>query len=111
MKNHNEGEWQNRFKKDMAKMEDVYEPAIPEQYQLLNTLNEFKIKRKKAFIRELILFIATAFAILTSYIVFTFKMPPIFLWVQGLAFVFIPIILIAESRRRNKRDGVESNGF
>jgi len=108
---HKEEEWLNRFKKDMEKLEDVYEPAIPEQFRLLNILNDFKERRKKAFKRELFLFFVAAFAILTSYIVFIFKMPPVFLWVQGLAFVFIPIILIAESKRKNKEDEVESNGF
>ncbi|MBW8350096.1 DUF5345 family protein [Bacillus sp. IITD106] len=111
MKNHNEDEWLNRFKKDMEKLEDVFEPAVPERYQLLNTLNEFKAQRKRAFIRELMVFLATAFVILTSYIVFTFKMPPVFLWVQGFAFVFIPIMLIAESKRKSKRNGVENNGI
>ncbi|MBS4218585.1 YxlC family protein [Bacillus sp. FJAT-49711] len=111
MKKDNEGEWLNRFKKDMDVLDDVYEPKVPQQFQVLNTLNEFKARQKKAFKRELVTFLVTAFIILSSYIVFSLKMPPIFSWVQGLAFVFLPTILIAESRRKKKRNGVGGNGF
>ncbi|HEY4553918.1 MAG TPA: YxlC family protein [Bacillaceae bacterium] len=111
MKDNKEQEWLDQFKKDLEKVDRTYEPAVPSQFQLLNTLNEFKAERKRAFKRELIAFLVTALLILAAYMVVVFKLPPVFLWVQGFTLLMIPVIFFAERKRIRKRNGVAGDGI
>jgi Flp pilus assembly protein TadB len=106
MKESNESEWISTLMEDLQSIEEIHEPEIPEQYQLMNTLNELKAKRKAAFKRELAVFLITALMILTLYATIAFKMTTIFIWIQVLALIFIPIIFIAEAKRRRKQERV-----
>ncbi|WP_062108081.1 YxlC family protein [Bacillus niameyensis] len=101
MKN-NDQEWIDQFKRDMKKLDDSHTPKIPDQWQLMNTLNEFKVKHKRAFKRELALFLLTALVILTSYMVFALKLPSSFIWIQGLALLATPTIYFAEKRKKKR---------
>ncbi|GIN56205.1 YxlC family protein [Lederbergia ruris] len=110
MKDSQEQEWLSQFKQDLEKLEKPFEAKVPEQAHMVQVLQEFKIKRKRAFRRELLTFLVTALFILTSYSVLAFKLTPIFIWVQGLAIGAIPVILIAERKRSKKQDGVTEHG-
>lgn len=111
MKKNNENEWLDSFKNDLKKLEDMYEPNVPQQIQLMGTLKQFKAERKKAFRRELAAFLVTALFVIASYAVIAFKLTIVFIWVQGLALFFVPIIFFAERRRRKSRNGVSHRGF
>lgn len=105
----NDQDWLNQFKSDMKKLDDSYVPKVPDQGQLMSTLSKFKAERKRAFKRELALFLLTAFIILTSYIMIALKLTTLFIWIQGLVLLAIPTIIIAEKKRVKKR--VSDYGF
>jgi len=111
VKENNENEWIKSLMKDLEKLEDVHEPKVPEPYQFLEQIHEYKEQRKKEWKRELAAFIFTALAILISYFVISYKMPLVFLWIQVLAIVTIPIIYSAEKKRRSNTNGVFDDGF
>ncbi|MCJ7842713.1 DUF5345 family protein [Lederbergia sp. NSJ-179] len=110
MKDSQEQEWLTQFKKDLEKLEKTFEAKVPEQTQLMNVLQEFKRKRKRAFKRELTSFLITALLILISYSLLALKITSVFIWVQGLAIGAIPVILIAERKRSKKQVGVTEHG-
>lgn len=106
MKETNESEWISKLMDDLQEVEDIHEMEVPQQHHLMNTLTKFKTERKKAYRRELITFLITAFIILVSYAAIAFKMTTVFIWIQGLTILFIPFIFMAEKKRRNKRKEV-----
>jgi Family of unknown function (DUF5345) len=106
MKETNEKEWMTCLKEDLQKVEEMHDINAPQQYQLMRTLQEFKLERKKAYKREFILFLFTALIILASYATIAFKMTTVFIWIQGLVILVIPFIFLAEKKHRNKRKEV-----
>ncbi|KRG14038.1 hypothetical protein ACA29_06735 [Lederbergia galactosidilytica] len=106
MKDSREQEWLSRFKQDLEKLEKPFEAKVPEQAHMIQVLQNFKTRRKRAFRRELIAFLITALFILTSYSVLAFKLTSIFIWMQGLLICGLPIMFIVEKKRRKKRDEV-----
>lgn len=104
--NSEENKWVDHLKEDLRKVEIIHDREAPSQYHLLNTLNVYKAERKIAFRRELIAFICIALIILTFYFTIALKLSTLFLWIQGIALLFIPVIIIAENRRRKKREEV-----
>lgn len=111
MKEGKENEWMNQFKSDLKKLEDAYETKIPQKYELMNALTDFKRQRKRAWKRELAAFIFTALTILATYFVIAFKMPAVFLWVQVLTLITVPFIYSAEKKRRRGISEVLDDGF
>ncbi|GIN94044.1 YxlC family protein [Siminovitchia terrae] len=111
MKEGNEKEWVKRLMNDMKKLENAHQAKVPQQHELMNVLTEFKNQRKKAWKRELTIFILTALTILATYFVVSLKMPAVFLWVQILAIITIPFIYVAERKRRKGLNEVSDDGF
>lgn len=111
MKESKENEWIERLMNDMKKLEDAHQAEVPQKYELMDTLAEFKRQRKKAWKRELAIFIFTALTILATYFVVSLKMPAFFLWVQVMAIITIPIIYAAERKRRRSLNEVFDDGF
>lgn len=109
MKN-NEDEQLKRLKTDLEKLESVHEPEVPQTFQLMKKLNEFKGQRKKAWKRELFAFIAIALIILSSYSVIVFRSPEIFVWIQVAAMITVPVIYSAEKKRRSALGEVADDG-
>jgi Family of unknown function (DUF5345) len=101
-----ENEWISYLNDDLQKVEEMHEIEVPQHAQLMSTLHEFKLERQKAFRREFIAFILTALIILVSYGTIAFKMTTVFIWIQGLALIIIPISFIAEKKRRSKQNEV-----
>lgn len=110
MEKNNDKDWQEAFKADLKVLEDVHHMRVPEQAELLTALQQFKEKRKKAFARELIAFLVTALVIFTSYAMIALKLATVFIWIQGITFFIVPIVLIVVQRRRNSRNEVFRNG-
>jgi Flp pilus assembly protein TadB len=106
MKEGSEKESISRLKEDLKRIEDIYETEAPPSFQLMNTLNEFKAERKKASKRELAAFLITALIILALYTTIVFNMSTAFIWIQVVALIVIPVIFIAEKKRRNKLEEV-----
>lgn len=111
MKKSNDTEWLDTFKADLKTLEDVHNVRVPEQTELLNTLNEFKERRKKIFLRELVAFFLTAIVIFTTYVVIAFKLTSVFILVQFVALFVIPLLLFIERKRRKSEDEVFSRGI
>ncbi|VEF47254.1 sigmaY antisigma factor [Bacillus freudenreichii] len=111
MKEGKENEWIEPLMNDLRKLEETQQAEVPQQSELMDTLAEFKRKRKKAWKRELAIFIFTALTILATYFVVSLKMPAVFLWVQVLAIITIPIIYAAEKKRRRSLNEVLDDGF
>ncbi|ALC82855.1 MULTISPECIES: DUF5345 family protein [Bacillus] len=99
-------EWTEQFKSELNKLEDMQEVEVPEQYQLMNVLQEYKARRQKTFKREIVAFLLTAILVLAMLVLISLKVTTAFLWIQGLALFFIPIIFLAEKKRRSKQDEV-----
>lgn len=106
MKENHENEWMSKLMEDLQKVEGIPGVEVPEQEELMNTLTRFKEERKKAYRREFMMFFMTALIILASYAAIAFNMTAVFIWIQGLALLFIPLIFLAEKKRRNKRKEV-----
>lgn len=111
MKAGEEKEWIDRFVNDIKKLENVHQPEVPHQYELMNALTDFKRQRKKAWRHELAIFVFTALTILASYFVVSLKMPAVFLWVQILAIILVPLIYAAEKKRRRSLNEVSDDGL
>ncbi|RWR09646.1 YxlC family protein [Siminovitchia fortis] len=110
MKEGNEKEWVEQLMSDMKRLEDAHQAKVPQQYELMNALSEFKSRRKKAWKRELAIFIFTALTILAAYFVVSLRMPTVFLWGQILAIIMIPFIYAAEKKRRRSSNEVLDDG-
>lgn len=95
-------EWMKHFTEDLKKIENAQDAATPSRNQIMNALMERKKARRQALKRELIVFICTALVIFMSYTVIAFKLPKVFLWIQGLALATVPIIYMVERKRRNE---------
>lgn len=106
MKETEENEWITNLNKDLQKIEEMHEIEVPHHVELMGTLQQFKVERQKAYKRELSIFILTALIILVSYATIAFKMIHVFLWIQGLVLLFIPISYITEKKRKSKRNEV-----
>lgn len=106
MKETNENDWITLLKEDLQKVEEMHEIDVPQQVQLMSTLQEFKMERKKASQREFILFLLTALIILVSYATIALKMTTLFIWIQGFAIIVIPFIFLAEKKHRTKQKEV-----
>ncbi|MBO0991788.1 YxlC family protein [Bacillus sp. SD088] len=111
MKDSKEQEWLTQFKQDLEKLEKPFEAKVPEQGQILRVLEDFKIKRKRAFRRELAIFLITAIFILISYSMLALKLMPIFIWIQGMLIGGVPVMFIVERKRRKKQNEVSDYGF
>lgn len=111
MNKNNGNEWMKDLMKDLKKIEDIHEPNVPEPYQFVEQIREYKKQRKRAWKRELAAFIFTALAILTTYFVVSFKVPAVFLWIQVLAIIAVPFIYSAEKKRRSQTNEVFDDGF
>lgn len=101
-------EWIKQFQQDMEKIDSI-EPYVPDSQYLLETINEFKWKRKRAFYKELIAFLLTAVFIMTLYVTIAFNLPQVFIWIQIIAFLAIPMVIFFERKRRKKQ--VDHYGF
>lgn len=99
-------EWTEQLKAELNKIEDMQDVEVPEQYQLMNVLHDYKARRQKAFKREIAAFLVTAIVILSMFVMISMKITTAFLWIQVLALLFIPIIFLAEKKRRSKQDEV-----
>ncbi|MDQ0228189.1 DUF5345 family protein [Metabacillus niabensis] len=106
MKGRNDEELIFDLKQSLKDVETVYEVEIPEHFQLMNTLIEYKKERKRAQRRELIIFIFTAIIILAFYMTLAFKLTSVFMLLQIFTLCFMPIAFIFERKRRNKREEV-----
>ncbi len=98
--------WLADFRHDLEKLEKSYEPQIPNQHEIVRTLQQFKAKRKRAFTRELIIFIITAIFVLSTYMLLALKVTTLFIIIQVVAIWVIPIIVYVERRHRQKRERV-----
>lgn len=111
MRINNETEWLETFKADLKTLEDVHNVSVPAQAELLNTLNEFKVRRKKAFLRELVAFFLTAIVIFIVYVVVAFKLTTVFILIQFVALFGIPLLLFIERKRRKSKNEVFQHGI
>lgn len=110
MKSNNEKQWEKAFKADMKVFEDAHHFRVPHEDELLTTLQQFKEKRKKAFVREFIVFFITALMIFTSYAVIALKLTTVFIWIQAIALFVFPMLLLFEHRRKTSRGEVFRDG-
>ncbi|MDA7025243.1 YxlC family protein [Bacillus sp. CLL-7-23] len=98
MKERDEKETISHLKQELKKIDDIFEPASPPQFELDQRLALFKKERKRAVQKELLCFIMSAFVILSVYITISIRVPVIFLTVQGVAFVLLPVLLLLKKK-------------
>ncbi|WP_141433095.1 YxlC family protein [Bacillus sp. 03113] len=91
---------------ELSKVDEKLEPQIPTTNELHQLLMQLKETRKKAFRKELGWFLFSAIFILSFYVMMAAKNPIIFITVQVLAVIVIPIGIFIEKRRQNRKEGV-----
>jgi hypothetical protein len=92
-----------KLQKDWHQLDELASPPIPEARHIQEQLLTAKAATKKAFYKELALFIATALVILTAFTTIVLQAPAIFIVTQVSAIVIAPLVLLL--LRKNKQQG------
>lgn len=92
----------SKLQKDWKQLDELGTPQVP----TLGTLNEqlyaAKVERKRAFHKELSIFIITALVILTALTAAVLQAPIIFIVMQVIALIAAPIILLVLTKRKQE---------
>lgn len=92
----------SRLQSDWQQLDRLGSQPIPGQATIKEQLAMAKAAKRRAFYKELALFIMFALFILTALTTIVFKAPLLFIWTQVLSLIAAPIIFIILSKRRAK---------
>ncbi|MBB6446999.1 YxlC family protein [Bacillus benzoevorans] len=92
----------SRLQIDWKQLDQLGSQPAPGKASIKEQLAMAKAEKRKAFYKELSLFITFALLILTVLITIVFKAPQIFIWTQVLSLVAAPIIFLVLNKRRAK---------
>lgn len=94
-----------KLKLDWEQLDELGDNHTVSKFEMKEQLKIYQEKRKKAFIKELILFFVTAVCILSFFIISLVQAPTIFLVIQISAMVIGPIVyLILINRKKKARE-------
>ena len=102
----NEQEWESLLIHDLQRLEVLHETKVPSKEELMLKVQQMKLERQKALKRELIIFAFTAVMILVCYGAIALSLKTTFYWIQGIALIFVPSLLLVLRKRRIFTDGV-----
>ncbi|MFD1175182.1 YxlC family protein [Paenibacillus puldeungensis] len=103
---HNEREWESLLINDLQRLEVLHETKVPSKEELMLKVQQMKLERQKALKRELIIFAFTAVMILACYGAIVLSLKIAFYWIQGIALILTPSLLLVMRKRRKFMDGV-----
>jgi hypothetical protein len=92
----------SKLQKDWEALDEIGLPTTPSQKMLKEQLIMAKQEAKRAFHKELSLFIFIALVTLTVLTTAVFQSPIIFIGTQVLALIVAPLIFLLLSRRKSK---------
>lgn len=92
----------SRLQSDWQQLDKLGSQPVPGKAALTEQLTIAKAEKRKAFYKELSLFIIFALLILTALITIVFKAPMLFIWTQILSLIAAPIIFLLLSKRKSK---------
>lgn len=92
----------SQLKKDWQQLENISSHTIPDKASIIEQLAIAKAAKRKAFYKELALFIMIALLILTALTTIVFKAPFIFLWTQILSAAAAPMVYLVLNKRKAK---------
>lgn len=90
----------SRLQKDWKQLDELGTPPIPTLETLNDQLYVAKVERKRAFHKELSIFIITALVILTAFTAAILQAPTIFIVTQVSALIVAPIIFYVLTKRK-----------
>ena len=92
----------SRLKSDWQQLDGLSSQSAPNKAAIKEQLIMAKTEKRKAFYKELSMFIVFALIILTALTTMVFKAPLIFLWSQVLSLVAAPLIFFVLNKRKAK---------
>ncbi|MFE7064636.1 YxlC family protein [Sutcliffiella sp. NPDC057660] len=92
----------SKLQKDWKQLDELGTPPIPTLETLNEQLYAAKVERKRAFHKELSIFIITALVILTALTAAVLQAPTIFIVTQVSALIVAPIIFYVLTKRNQE---------
>ncbi|WP_262372633.1 YxlC family protein [Sutcliffiella horikoshii] len=100
-----EKELLTKLHKDWQQLDELGSPPIPTAHQMQEQLHLAKSAKRKAFQKELSIFVITALILLTAFTTAMLQAPMLFIIIQVSAFVLAPIILYFLQKNKAKQEG------
>ncbi|MBM7622003.1 hypothetical protein JOC95_003911 [Bacillus tianshenii] len=92
----------SKLQKDWKQLDKLGTPQIPTLETLNEQLYAAKVERKRAFHKELSIFIITALVILTALTAAVLQAPVIFIVMQVTALIVAPLVFYMLSKRKQE---------
>ncbi|WP_404447431.1 YxlC family protein [Sutcliffiella horikoshii] len=94
-----------KLQKDWQQLDELGPPPIPTAQQMQEQLHLAKSAKRKAFQKELSMFVITAIILLTAFTTAMFQAPLLFVIIQVSALVVAPIIFYILQKNKAKQEG------
>lgn len=90
---------------DWKQLDELGSPPIPTNHQMQEQLQMAKAAKRKAFQKELGIFVITALILLAAFTTAMFQAPMLFFVIQVSALIVAPIIFYTLHKSRTKQEG------
>ncbi|TYS09159.1 hypothetical protein FZC70_13065 [Bacillus subtilis] len=87
------------LKTELQKIDQCADPNIPSQKELLDQLAQMKAERRKSLLKEVMLFVFCALAMVSAAMLAFNQVPAVFVVLQVCAVAVLPILIAAEKKR------------
>ncbi|MCY8308359.1 YxlC family protein [Bacillus vallismortis] len=88
-----------QLKSELQKIEQCANPNIPSQKELLDQLAQMKAERRKSLLKEVMLFMFCALAMVSAAMLAFHQVPVVFVVLQVCALAVLPVLIAAEKKR------------
>ncbi|ART74936.1 hypothetical protein B4U37_02245 [Sutcliffiella horikoshii] len=100
-----EQELLKKLHKDWQQLDEIGSPPIPTAQQMQEQLTLAKSAKRKAFHKELSMFVITALILLTAFTTAMFQAPILYFVIQVSALVVAPFIFYILQKSKAKQEG------
>ena len=94
-----------QLKQDWQQIDELGEPSVS-MMEIKNGLHVYQEKKKRTFYKELLIFLCTAFVILSSFTISFLRAPGLFIAIQVGASILAPLLLFVLLKRKNRKGKV-----
>jgi Family of unknown function (DUF5345) len=91
-----------RLKQGWKQLDELDQPSVS-MMEIKNGLHVYREKKKRTFYKELVIFLCTAFVILSSFTVSFLRAPGLFIAIQVGASILAPLLLFVLFKRKNRK--------
>ncbi|WP_096199995.1 YxlC family protein [Bacillus sp. FJAT-45350] len=95
----------NQLKRDWKQFDDLGEEYVS-MVEIKDQLNLYHEKKKRTFYKELVIFLCSAFVILSAFTLSYLRAPGLFIAIQVGASVLAPLFLFVLAKRNNRKGKV-----